>query len=82
MVVHVLQDMTAVFGNLSHGSDILQNLVSWHSSHDWTVLAQQFNQDILGEMQKGFNNFVKTGQVWALIIGVVLGYLIRSLTAY
>jgi hypothetical protein len=41
-----------------------------------------FNQDILGDFQKAFNNFVKTGQVWALVIGLALGYLFRSLTSF
>ncbi len=53
---------------------------------DWQTLAQggkaqQFNQDVLGDMSKGWNNFVKSGQIWALIIGMVLGYLFRSVTA-
>ena len=31
--------------------------------------------DILG-------NFVESGQLWALLIGVILGYLIRGMTTY
>lgn len=46
------------------------------------VLAQQFDQDILGDIVNAWNNFIQSGQVWALIIGIVLGYLIRNLTAY
>lgn len=46
------------------------------------VIAQQFDQDILGDIQAGFENFVESGQVWALFIGLVIGYLIRSITAY
>jgi hypothetical protein len=67
--------------NLNHLSDSVQGVL-WRLPIDWVILAQQFNQDILGDMQKGFNHFVQTGQVWALIIGVVLGYLLRSVTAY
>jgi hypothetical protein len=37
--------------------------------------------DVLAQMQDAFNNFIKSGQVWALGIGFVLGYLFRSLTA-
>ena len=48
-----------------------------------TVLAQNVSDpDVLGQMQKAFNNFVETGQVWALLIGLVVGYLIRNLTSY
>lgn len=46
------------------------------------VLAQQFDQDILGDMGRLWNTFIESGQVWALLIGVVVGYLLRNLTAY
>jgi hypothetical protein len=46
------------------------------------VLAQQFDQDILGDMVSIWNNFVESGQIWALLFGIVLGYMIRNLTAY
>ena len=50
---------------------------------NWTVLAQNVTDpDLLGQVQKSFNNFVETGQVWALLIGLVVGYLIRNLTSY
>lgn len=44
------------------------------------IIAQQFDQDILGDISTGWRNFVESGQVWALIIGVVAGYFLRSLT--
>ncbi len=46
------------------------------------VLAQQFDQDILGDMVSVWNNFVESGQLWALLFGIVLGYFIRNLTAF
>ncbi|MGB3651673.1 MAG: hypothetical protein WBA41_10730 [Rivularia sp. (in: cyanobacteria)] len=50
---------------------------------NWTILAQNVTDpDLLGQVQKSFNNFVETGQVWALLIGLVVGYLIRNLTSY
>lgn len=67
--------------SLIHLGDSIQGML-WRLPIDWIVLAQQFDQDIMGDLQKGFDNFVKTGQVWALIIGIVLGYLLRSVTAY
>ncbi len=38
--------------------------------------------DLAGDVQRAFNNFVKTGQVWAFLIGVILGYLFRTFTSY
>lgn len=50
-------------------------------------LAQQNTSDIaqidvIAQMQDSFNHFIYSGQVWALAIGVVLGYLFRTFTAY
>ena len=50
---------------------------------NWTVLAQNVTDpDLIGQVQKAWNNFVETGQIWALLIGLVIGYLIRNLTSY
>jgi hypothetical protein len=38
--------------------------------------------DVMAQMQEGFDHFIKSGQVWALLIGFVLGYLFRNFTAY
>lgn len=46
------------------------------------VFAQTFNEDILGNIGKSWDNFIRTGQVWALIIGFVFGYIFRSITSY
>ncbi|MFM2061034.1 MAG: hypothetical protein RLZZ507_704 [Cyanobacteriota bacterium] len=38
--------------------------------------------DVLGQMQNAWNNFVKTGQIWAMLTGIIIGYLFKSLTSY
>ncbi|NJL43437.1 MAG: hypothetical protein HC935_09350 [Pseudanabaena sp. SU_2_4] len=54
---------------------------------DWDFLLAQaqksgeFKQDVVSDMTKGWNNFVKTGQIWALLVGLTLGYLFRSVTS-
>jgi len=49
-----------------------------------TVLAQNFkdNADLFGQMEEAFKNFVETGQVWALLIGMFFGYMFKSLTGF
>lgn len=42
----------------------------------------QFNQDVVGDISSGFKHFFESGQVWALLVGLVIGYMIRSMTAY
>ena len=48
-----------------------------------TILAQVIEDpDIIGQMQDAWNNFIETGQVWALLIGVFFGYMFKGLTSY
>jgi len=61
-------------------SNLHFNIADLHSHINMDLLAQQFKQDVMGDLGKGWNNFVKTGQIWAMIIGVVVGYLFRSIT--
>ncbi len=50
---------------------------------DSSIIAQTINDpNILGQMQKAFTHFVQTGQAWALLIGLFIGYMIRNLTSY
>ncbi|MDM9381815.1 hypothetical protein QUB80_14000 [Chlorogloeopsis sp. ULAP01] len=63
-------------------SDMVSQLTG-HLPIDWPVLAQNITDpDILGQMQRAFTHFLKTGQAWALLIGLAIGYMIRSLTSY
>jgi hypothetical protein len=63
-----------------HLGNSLGQLLDW-PSHG-LLIAQQF-KDTLGEdIAKVWNNFIKSGQVWALLIGTIVGYMLRSLTAY
>ncbi len=70
--------MESVLVHLVHHFDSL-SLGVHHLPLD---LMQVFNQDILGDFQKAFNNFVQTGQVWAMIIGFAIGYILKSLMSY
>ena len=50
---------------------------------NWTIVAQSVKQtDLAGDVQKAFGHFVATGQIWALLTGLIVGYLFRSLTSY
>ena len=57
------------------------NVANTHSHINMDLIAQQFKQDMMGDATKSWNNFVKSGQIWALIIGVAVGYLFRSITS-
>ncbi|MBD2308383.1 MULTISPECIES: hypothetical protein [Chroococcidiopsis] len=58
-------------------SQILWHL-PWHST-----LAQSIKDpDLLGQWQKAFDHFIQTGQVWALLIGIFIGFLVKSMTSF
>jgi len=40
------------------------------------------NQDVMLQMKNTWNHFVLTGQCWALLIGLVIGYLLRTFTKF
>lgn len=62
--------------------DTSVTLSSGLTSHEDVVIAQQFEQDVLADISNAFQTFVETGQVWALLIGIVLGYLLKSITTF
>ena len=49
-----------------------------------SLIAQTLSKDydIFADAQKAFNNFIESGQVWALGIGLVFGYMFRAFTTY
>ncbi len=65
---------------LNDGSTALEALN--HGATHATILAQQFDQDILGDMNGAFSRFVESGQIWAMLIGFVIGYIFKGLTSY
>jgi hypothetical protein len=48
---------------------------------DAFVMAQ-FKDNLFNDFQGAWDNFIQTGQAWALLIGVVVGYVIRSITSF
>lgn len=67
---------------MNYISDVISQLV-WQLPVNLTMLGQHINDpDLLGQIQQGWNNFVQTGQIWALLIGIFIGYLMRNLTSY
>lgn len=53
---------------------------SFVSGQIW--MAQTFKDDLFSNMGQAWENFIKSGQVWVLIIGFVVGYIFRSITSY
>jgi hypothetical protein len=55
--------------------------LSLQTTQTQAIIAQYVKDpDVLGQMQKSFKHFVDSGQVWAMLIGVFIGYGIKSLS--
>lgn len=68
--------------NLTDWSDAIQ-AVHLHLPHGWIGIAQEFKQpDFTGDVSKSWNHFVKTGQVWAFLIGIGAGYMAKTFTSF
>jgi hypothetical protein len=48
----------------------------------WLARIDPKEVDVLAQVQESWQHFVKTGQIWALLIGLFLGYLFKSFTSY
>lgn len=59
------------------GANVVSHLLG-QSSSNCTLLAQQNNVDLWANIQKIWNNLIQTGQLWAFLIGVGVGWWIRS----
>ncbi len=56
---------------------------SLNSLPQFTILVRPIEDpDIMGQMEDAWYNFVDSGQAWALLIGVVIGYSFKGLTSY
>lgn len=78
-VYHLIQQLPC-FADLASWSDVSQHGFIWQTI-DWSLFAQ-FETDVFRPVREFFNNFIESGQIWAFLIGIVLGYLFRSLTSY
>ena len=82
MVIFEVQAITTQFSHLFATQESLEVFISQLPGLG-TVLAQNISDpDVLGQMQAAFKNFIDSGQVWALLIGLFLGYTFRGFTSY
>jgi len=79
MLIHIAQEMTIWLADPSAWADWQTWL--WQISIDPDLLAQ-FNENVFARFNTALDNFIQSGQVWALLIGLIMGYLIRGFTTY
>ncbi len=80
MLVEIGHEMANFLVGSNSWPDSLDFLIGSSSIH-WSVLAQTFDDvDILADLQKAFSGFIESGQVWALLIGLIIGYFLKGIT--
>jgi hypothetical protein len=87
-MINLIQTYTA---DLGHWNQVLGQLDFnhlgsidfWPMPHDWATVATKFKEtDLGGDIGKWWNGVVKTGQVWAFLLGAIFGYLAKTFTTY
>jgi hypothetical protein len=81
LLIHLLQDMPTWLAHMATIPDLSHGLL-WHTQLDWSLLSQVFNTDPFAGARNAFDHFITSGQVWAFIVGLIIGYLFRSFTTY
>ncbi len=84
MLIHMMQDASTWLTGVTHLTDAFQMLhLHLHLPPELAALGDRPLEDNLGtNVQKAFNNFVKTGQVWAFLIGLIIGYIFKAFTSF
>jgi hypothetical protein len=52
-----------------------------HGASSGLSIAQVYKDNLFSNVGSAWDNFIRSGQGWALAIGFVIGYLFRSLTS-
>ncbi|NEP05600.1 MAG: hypothetical protein F6K25_25025 [Okeania sp. SIO2G4] len=47
--------------------------------YSWPILAQQVDVNLWSDVQKAWSNFIECGQVWALLVGLFIGWMVKSI---
>ncbi len=83
MVIETIQTLPAIADSINHWHLALGGM-SHQLQVDWLFFAQDApgTPDLLANIQNAWSNFIKTGQIWALLIGIFFGYLFRSMTSF
>jgi hypothetical protein len=80
-LLHLAQDIPTQMASFLNMLDAGQGIYGFFPN-DWSVLAQQLDTDVFAGTRNWFDNFLQSGQLWALIIGFILGYIFKGMTSY
>ncbi|MGK7920360.1 MAG: hypothetical protein AB4080_10195 [Trichodesmium sp.] len=78
MINHIFISKTtglALINNVSNFCDLFRPKLFY----SWQIFAQQVDVDLWADVQKAWSNFIECGQLWALVVGLVIGWMVKSI---
>jgi hypothetical protein len=63
-------------------SDVSTHAMVSHSMVSHSIVIAQFKDTLGDDVNKVWNEFINTGRAWALLLGLVVGYLFSKLTSF
>lgn len=92
VALELLQPIVPCLGELTSWHNLTHYGLLWQLSSDWSLFdwnlsapglfAALLDTDVFKPVRTFFDYFIQSGQVWALLIGSIVGYIFRSLTSY
>ena len=55
------------------------SIFDWHFLLNWNLAAPQVNSDLWADVQSAWSHFIECGQVWALLVGLFVGWIVKSI---
>ena len=71
--------MTQLDLNMINNYNDLLDLLGVKVLYSWQIFAQQVDIDLWLDIQKAWNNFIECGQGWALLVGLIIGWMVKSI---
>lgn len=71
--------MTQLGFNMINNYNDLLDLLGVKVLYSWQIFAQQVDIDLWLDIQKAWNNFIECGQGWALLVGLIIGWMVKSI---
>ena len=81
MVVGLVLSLNTWFSHYTQVFSAMSQML-WQLPLHGTLAQSIKDPDLLGQWQKAFDHFIQTGQVWALLIGIFIGFLVKSMTSF
>ncbi|MEB3341452.1 hypothetical protein [Okeania sp.] len=77
MVEHIAT--TEINFNLIHDYINFLHFLEIKILYNWPTFAQQVDVDLWADVQKAWNKFIECGQGTALLVGLIIGWMVKSI---